>query len=263
VTRLGRFLRLAGWAGGIALALAALAASGHGALAPPPLGSPDRWQAWFEQRDPASAAFAILRMAAVGGCWYLAATVVLGTALRLVRADTLVAIADRFTVAPIRQLLAGSVTLTLAGIGPTGMLAAAAQPAPPASSTSVTTSTSTSTSVPASASATTPPATVTMRRLPPPAPPGADGPLARADLEDAGVVADRWTVQPGDCFWTSADDVLQRAWDQAPTDAEIVPYWLRLIEANRSELADPANPDLIFPGQVFTVPPPPPAGTQG
>jgi len=41
-----------------------------------------------------------------------------------------------------------------------------------------------------------------------------------------------------------------------PTDAEIVPYWRRLIEANRSELAHRDNPDLIFPAQVFVVPAP-------
>ena len=31
----------------------------------------------------------------------------------------------------------------------------------------------------------------------------------------------------------------------------------RLIEANRSRLADPDNPDLVFPGQVFDLPPVP------
>ena len=46
------------------------------------------------------------------------------------------------------------------------------------------------------------------------------------------------------------------------TDAEIRPYWLALIERNRSSLVDPANPDLIFPGQVFQLPrlPDPPPG---
>ena len=87
------------WAGRpcIALALVGLAASGHGALSPPPLGSPGRWPTWFEQREPAAAAFAILRLAAVGGCWYLAATTVVGAVLRLLRADVLVAVADRVT----------------------------------------------------------------------------------------------------------------------------------------------------------------------
>jgi nucleoid-associated protein YgaU len=66
-----------------------------------------------------------------------------------------------------------------------------------------------------------------------------------------------WTVRPGECFWSIADDVLARAWGRRPTDAEIVPYWHVLIEQNRALLADRANADLIFPSQVFTVPPPP------
>jgi nucleoid-associated protein YgaU len=40
----------------------------------------------------------------------------------------------------------------------------------------------------------------------------------------------------------------------ANDDGEVVRYWLRLIEANTDRLADPANPDLIFPGQVFALP---------
>jgi nucleoid-associated protein YgaU len=227
---------------GVTFAVVALAASGGGALSPPPLGSPGDWQAWFDQRDPATAAFAILRLAAVGGCWYLAVTTVVGALLRLVRAEVLVALADRVTVPAVRRLLAGSLTLSLAGIGPTATLAAA-QPAP--SSTSV--PSSTSTSVPGA----TTPDTITMRRLPAP---GADlGPPVDTVVQPR----DRWTVQPGDCFWSIADELLQKAWHRPPTDAEIVPYWLQLIEANRSELADPGNPHLIFPDQVFTVPPPP------
>ncbi len=42
-----------------------------------------------------------------------------------------------------------------------------------------------------------------------------------------------------------------------PSDAEVVPYWLSLIQANRSTLADEGNPDLVYPGQVFTLPPVP------
>ena len=53
-----------------------------------------------------------------------------------------------------------------------------------------------------------------------------------------------------------ADQVLRRAWGRAPTDQEIVPYWNRLIAANRATLADPANPDLVYPGQTFTLPAP-------
>lgn len=230
MSRGARLLRLLALAGGTALALAALAASGQGALAPPPLGDPGGWQPWFDQREPAEAAFALLRLVAVGGCWYLALVTALGTGLRLLRADVLVAVVDRVTVAPVRHLLAGSLTLTLVGIGP-----AAAQ--------------TTTTSVP-----TTTANTVTMVRLPPAdAPPEAPPPPPPAPSPDS------YTVVPGDCFWTIADDLLAGAWGRPPTDGEIVPYWLRLIEANRAELADPGNADLIFPGQVFTVPPLPPA----
>jgi hypothetical protein len=248
VTARQRGLRWAVAAAGVALVVVALAASGQGALSPPPLGSPGEWSAWFEQRDPATAAFAVLRLVAVGGCWYLALTTVVGAVLRLLRADLLVALADRLTVPAVRRLLAGSLTLSLAGIGPTATLAAA-QPAP--STTFVSTSTSTA---PTSTSTSEPGAgttldTITMRRLPPP---GAEpGPAGDAPVVQA---SDSWTVQPGDCFWSIADELLQNAWARPPTDAEIVPYWLRLIEANRSELADPANPHLIFPDQVFTVP---------
>jgi len=244
VNRGARFLRLAGWAAGVALALYVLSVSGRGELSPPPIGSPGRWPTWLEGREPAAAAFAILRLVAVGGCWYLVATTVVGTVLRLLRADVLVAVADRLTVAPVRHLLAGSLTLTLSGIGPTAALAAT-QPAP---TTTTTTTAVTPTSVVGA------PATVTMVRLPPA---GAEPEAPPTPAEPSSTVT-RYPVVSGDCFWTIADDVLLRAWGRAPTDAEIVPYWLRLIEVNRAELADPNNADLIFPAQVFTVPTPPP-----
>ncbi|HET7721367.1 MAG TPA: hypothetical protein VFK43_15480, partial [Acidimicrobiales bacterium] len=103
---------------------------------------------------------------------------------------------------------------------------------------------------------TVPPATVTMHRLGP-AEPLAVAPLPPvAQVSTPAPAADRWTVAPGECFWTIAEDVLATHLGRAPTDAEIVPYWRRLIEANRSELAHRDNPDLIFPAQVFVIPSP-------
>jgi hypothetical protein len=32
-------------------------------------------------------------------------------------------------------------------------------------------------------------------------------------------------------------------------------YLHRLVEANRDRLVDPANPDLVHPGQVMVLPP--------
>jgi nucleoid-associated protein YgaU len=44
-----------------------------------------------------------------------------------------------------------------------------------------------------------------------------------------------------------------------PSDAEVDDYWTRLIAANRDRLAHGDDPDLVFPGQVFDLPPPPAA----
>jgi nucleoid-associated protein YgaU len=101
------------------------------------------------------------------------------------------------------------------------------------------------------------PATVTMHRLGPAEPPVVT-PVSQvpAAPAPAATATDRWTVKPGECFWSIADDVLARHIGRLPTAAEIVPYWLRLIEANRSELAHRDNRGLIFPAQIFVIPAP-------
>jgi len=65
-----------------------------------------------------------------------------------------------------------------------------------------------------------------------------------------------WTVEPGQCFWSIAEARLARTGDHPPTTEEIVAYWHQLIEANRGVLSDPRNADLVFPGQVFSLPAP-------
>jgi nucleoid-associated protein YgaU len=188
-----------------------------------------------------------------------------GTAARLSRAATLVALVDRVTLPPLRQLL--SVTLTaglatgLAGAGaavaatPTTVTpgpavtvtmhrlppASAPGAVPPTTTTTTTPSAPTTTTTTVAQSAPAPPATPDLAPPPPPAPSSASG---------------RWTVRPGDCFWSIAADVLSRAWGRPAADAEIAPYWRRLVEANRAALVDASNPDLVFPGQVFTLPQP-------
>jgi nucleoid-associated protein YgaU len=66
-----------------------------------------------------------------------------------------------------------------------------------------------------------------------------------------------WTVAPGESLWGKAEAVLSAAWGRSPSDREVAPYWRSLVDANRSRLADPQNPDLIFSGQRLEVPPPP------
>ncbi len=78
------------------------------------------------------------------------------------------------------------------------------------------------------------------------------GVAAPAEVPDP--VAGDVTVAAGDNFWDLAEGELTEAWGRAPTDAEVVPHWQALVEANRDRLAPPGDPDLIYPGQLFVVP---------
>ncbi|MGH9065984.1 MAG: LysM peptidoglycan-binding domain-containing protein [Acidimicrobiales bacterium] len=66
-----------------------------------------------------------------------------------------------------------------------------------------------------------------------------------------------WTVRTGDDLWSIAEATLVHAWGHQPSDEQVDGYWLALIRVNRSRLAEPGVPDLIFPGQVFLLPPVP------
>lgn len=104
------------------------------------------------------------------------------------------------------------------------------------------------------APATTPKATATMRLLEPlptttaPASGQPSVPVAGADDDEI------WVVESGDSFWSIAEDMVG---DGAALDA----YWHQLIAANRVRLAVPDQPDLLFPGQVLTLPKPATSGS--
>jgi hypothetical protein len=65
-------------------------------------------------------------------------------------------------------------------------------------------------------------------------------------------------VAPGESLWSIAQDALAHRWEREPTDAEVLPYWQHVIEHNRAALADPDNPDLLFPGDEIRLPAPTP-----
>jgi nucleoid-associated protein YgaU len=56
-------------------------------------------------------------------------------------------------------------------------------------------------------------------------------------------------------LWSIAAKTLAGAWGRTPSDDEVDRYWTALVAANRSRLANSEDPDLIFPGQVFQLPP--------
>jgi hypothetical protein len=96
---------------------------------------------------------------------------------------------------------------------------------------------------------------------PRPEPPSDEAPavtMHRAAAPAEQHEPDAWVVRPGDHLWRIAEETLARAWGRAPSDREIDPFWRRLVERNRSALHDPANPDLLFPGDRIEVPAAPP-----
>ena len=60
-------------------------------------------------------------------------------------------------------------------------------------------------------------------------------------------------VVPGDNLWSIAEMHLL-AQNEVIGDPEIARYWLRVIEHNRARLRS-GDPDLIYPGEVVTLPP--------
>jgi nucleoid-associated protein YgaU len=57
-------------------------------------------------------------------------------------------------------------------------------------------------------------------------------------------------VAAGDSFWSLAVDAVA----DDPGRGDVGDYWRRLIAANRARLVDPANPDLLYAGQVLALP---------
>lgn len=61
-------------------------------------------------------------------------------------------------------------------------------------------------------------------------------------------------VVAGDNLWQIARaEVIRASGSNRPSDAQIAPYWQRVIAANQSTLRS-GNPSLIFPGEAVTLP---------
>jgi hypothetical protein len=222
---LTRRLASVGWLGGLVATVLVLARPQRAALAPPPL-SPDGWMAWASDRTPLEAATAVLRIGALAAAGYLLAVTLLGLAAVLLRRRRVVVGLARWSPPVVRWCLGA----WLAGALAAGPAAAGASPPP------------------------------TMVLLPDedPAPPPA--PVPPAPEEPAVVPAPSvptTTLGPGDHLWSVAARTLATAWGRPPADREVAPYWRLLVELNRSSLPNPADPDLVFPGDVVRLPPVP------
>lgn len=236
---------LAAWMAALGAGLVVFHALGAGTLPAPPL-QPAAFADWLAATDPTVAAMSVLRLVVLGLSWYLAGATTVGVVARLAGAVRLVRLADLLTVPALRRLLQSALGLSLA----TAMVAAAA----PARAQPLPLQLLEESAGPAEPDADDGAAS----SRPVPAPLVAE-PLevgAAAARPDAGTRPDvrHHTVVAGESFWRIAADRLAASGED-DDDAAVAMYWRRLIEQNRSRLVDPANPDLLFPGQRLELPP--------
>jgi hypothetical protein len=294
VERVRSWLPLLGWLGSLAAGIVLFTTLGGGALEAPPLGQPSAWGDWAAARDPFVAVVAVLRLVVLALAWYLVAVTTVGLVARLTRAARLVRVADALSVPLVRQLLQGALGLTLAAgvvASSSGAVPASSGRADGASHVTATAVTTTEdrgdaggVSMVALDGADTDGAQMValeaadtdgarMVALDGAGPgDGGDGarmvalddrstarmvglgPPGAADTEEAAPEAGEHEVVAGEHLWSIAADHLAAHLDRTPTEAEITPHWQRLVEDNRDRLANPDDPDLIFPGQRLVLP---------
>lgn len=259
----GLRLRMTAIAALAAVTLVGLEAAGSGTLATPPVASWHSAEAWYERVGAGSAAVVGLRLLAMlGVAWLL-----LGATLQLVASLSLRHgmqwLADAVSPLALRRLAQG-----VAGLSVTAGLAVPALPSrlvedPPGTAVmqvleddAEPTTSSTAPTVPTSTSTTSTPTTAAPAPAPAPAPATTAPAAVPVPVVVAPMVDDEVSVEVGDSFWSLAVDALVDVRGSQPSDGEVVEYWQRLIEANRGRLVDPANPDLLFPGQTLLLPAP-------
>lgn len=220
---------LLAWTVALGVGTWAFHALGDTTLAAPP------WRAaefgrWLSTTDPVLATMTLLRLLVLALSWYLVGVTVIGGFARLVGSVRLVRFTDALTVPGVRRLLQPALGLGLATAMVAGAAPARAQPLPLQLLEAVETE---------------------EPGMPVPEP--SAEPVAGQQPE-RGPRCDEHTVVAGESFWRIAAERLEHASGSPPRDADVVVYWRRLIDHNRDRLADPANPDLLYPGQRLVVP---------
>lgn len=257
-----RQLPLVAWLGTLTVAIVVLAALGGGQLATPPLTSPGEWSGWLSAREPVVAAVAILRLLVLGVAWYLVGVTTVSLVAHVARAAALVRIADALSVPIVRRVVRHAVGAAMAGAVLTSTVGPGLAASPPLAAGA-------DVRVAADSDG------LTMQAF------DDDPTLLAMTHDDGGGAAiamsaiDDVAAEPaaaemvhevvaGDHLWSISERALAAAWDRQPSDEEVASYWRAVIAANRAVLVDPGDPDLLYPGQVVTLPTPTaPPGTGG
>jgi nucleoid-associated protein YgaU len=199
----------------------ALAVPGRAVLPAPPLLHPGALERWLASAGPTVAAFSILRVLAVAAGAGLALSVGVGVAGQLLEMRR----PHTGATGRWRRLLVPAPAAALAAL----IVGTAIEPMAGAAPSDVVTM---SVVAPTTAVVTRPVGTVPL--------------LRSADVVPAAPSI--WVVSQGGSFWSEATRVARA--HGTDDRAAVSRYWIDLMAANRV-----ADPDLVFPGSVFRLPP--------
>jgi nucleoid-associated protein YgaU len=87
--------------------------------------------------------------------------------------------------------------------------------------------------------------------VPPPEHTGEVPPVTRRAAKVGQPVVEH-VVEPGEHLWGIAERHLSARLGRVPTVQELVPFWLKVCEANRLSLLS-GDPNLIYPGEVILL----------
>jgi hypothetical protein len=233
-------------------AIVALTAIGHEPAFRVPL---TRLDDWLAVTPPADALVAALRWVALLGAWWLFAGTLLYVAAVVTRVPAAVRAVRWAALPPVRRVVDAALVATVVGGAVLAPATAGARGAGPPSTTLVRDGRG-------GDLASLPPATVAAPTPPAGPPPRTPAPTATAVPPVAPSpppvsVEVQVVVAPGDDLWALAAARLAATRGIAAgdvADAEIAPYWVAVCERNRAALAS-GDPNLIFPGEVVTLPP--------
>jgi nucleoid-associated protein YgaU len=244
-------LRLVAWTAGLGAVVAAMVALGDGALAGPDLRSPSSWAAWAQASSTADAVMSVLRIVVLALAAYLLLVTLLGIAFRLGDAGRQMSVLDVVTLPFVRSIVQAGIGVGMVGATVAGV---AAQPSPRSAPTRADAAIVAAEPSPAPTMRPIEESTTTSTATVAPAPPGEGAAEAGRPSAPERRAPRTWTVAPGDHLWSIAARSVATSVGREPSDEEVAPYWRALLELNRHVLADPGNPDLLFSGQVLTLP---------
>lgn len=193
---------------------------------------------WLTTSDTPVVVLTVVRVGAMAAIWYVLATTILCAIAHRSPWKRFATAVDRITLPGARVLAVRLATVS--AIGGLAMPVASATAASPHQTPVLHHLTANEPTT--STTVTLPPVSI------PQEPQSADAATSIKQLPQ------QHTVQRGENFWTIAQDTLTQSLNRQPTDDEITDYWRELVQVNKTKLAHPNNPDLLFAGQVLELP---------